>query len=63
MSPVPQSHNFDPDLAALFLQSFGEALRAARLLQVSIRRIFERLRTYAIDHTGLAESDLAEVPL
>ena len=38
MSAVPQSRNFDADLAALFLQSYGEALRAARLLQVSIRR-------------------------
>jgi hypothetical protein len=35
---VPQGRNFDTDLAALFLQSYGEALRAARLLQVSIRR-------------------------
>lgn len=33
-----QSRNYDPDLAALFAQSYGEAVRVARNTLVSIRR-------------------------
>ena len=36
-----QSRKFDPDLAALFVQSYGEAVRAARNTLVSVRRTAE----------------------
>jgi len=38
---MPQSKKYDSDIAALFVQSYGEAVRAARNIQVSIRRTEE----------------------
>ena len=58
ISTVAQSNSFDADLAALFLQSYGEALRAAHLVQVSIRRTNELFPLSARALTNLDDEGL-----